>query len=125
MPAPPQPSLRRELGLAGAVLIGVGAMLGAGLFCGTVAALLARFGSLPTITATATLAILIYYAVANLAALRLAPEQKRYPRFVAYMGLAFCLLLAGAVPVPVIATSCLLLGAGLVARAALRRFRRP
>lgn len=91
------------------------------LFCGTVVVLLALFGTLKVITATATFAILLYYAVANLAALRLTGEQKRYPRAVAYVGLAACLLLAASLPPTVIATGCLVLGFGFVLRLLFRR----
>jgi len=42
--------------------------------------------------------VLIYYAVTNLAALRLTPEQRLFPRWVSWSGLAGCLGLAAFVP---------------------------
>jgi APA family basic amino acid/polyamine antiporter len=91
------------------------------LFCGAVVVLLALFGTLKTITATATFAILLYYAVANLAALRLTGEQKRFPRVVAYVGLIACLILAASLPPAVIATGCAVLGIGFVLRGLFRQ----
>ncbi len=91
------------------------------LFCGAVVILLALLGTLKTITASATFAILLYYAVANLAALRLTGAQKRFPRGVAYVGLAACIVLAASLPPPVIATGCLLLVVGFAFRVAVRR----
>lgn len=91
------------------------------LFCGTVVVLLTLFGTLKVITATATFAILLYYAVANLAALRLTGEQKRYPRIIAYVGLAACLILAASLPLTVIATGCVVLGVGFGLRLLFRR----
>ncbi len=38
--------------------------------------------------------VLVYYGITNLAALRLPAEARRYPRWVALLGLAGCLLLA-------------------------------
>lgn len=91
------------------------------LFCGGVVVLLALFGTLKVITASATFAILLYYAVANLAALRLTGEQKRFPRVVAYIGLGSCLLLAASLPLAVIATGSLILAVGFVFRFLVRR----
>ncbi|MBC7805403.1 MAG: amino acid permease [Akkermansiaceae bacterium] len=91
------------------------------LFCGAVVVSLALLGTLKVITASATFAILLYYAVANLAALRLTGEQKRFPRVVAYVGLGACILLAASLPLPVIASGCLLLAVGFAFRFAMRR----
>ncbi|MBC8136001.1 MAG: amino acid permease [Fibrella sp.] len=91
------------------------------LFCGAVVVLLALFGTLKVITASATFAILLYYAVANLAALRLTGPEKRFPPAVAYVGLAACIVLAASLPITVIATGCLLLGTGFVFRAVIHR----
>ncbi len=65
--------------------------------------------------------VLIYYGITNLAAFRLPPEQRRYPRWVPAIGLLGCLVLAFQVPVPVWATGTGILLAGLVARSLLRR----
>jgi APA family basic amino acid/polyamine antiporter len=42
--------------------------------------------------------VLIYYAVTNLAALRLAPEHRLFPRWVSWAGLGGCLGLAAFIP---------------------------
>lgn len=42
--------------------------------------------------------VLIYYAVTNLAALRLAPKQRLFPRWVSWAGLGGCLGLAAFIP---------------------------
>ena len=47
--------------------------------------------------------VLLYYAVANAAALRLRPGERRWPRWTAWVGLAGCLILAGTLPLPAIA----------------------
>lgn len=38
--------------------------------------------------------VLVYYSITNLAALRMPPEERRYPRWISKLGLASCLFLA-------------------------------
>src|SRR5690606_20915381 len=38
--------------------------------------------------------VLVYYAITNASALRLPPGQRRFPRWIAVVGLASCLFLA-------------------------------
>jgi APA family basic amino acid/polyamine antiporter len=64
--------------------------------------------------------VLVYYSLTNLAALKLPPDQRLYPRWIAVVGLCGCLLLAAHVD----SSSCLLGGSvllvGLVARVVTR-----
>lgn len=64
----------------------------------------------------AMVSILLYYALANVAALRLPAEQKSVPRWVAWSGLAGCLALAVTLPL----TQWVLAGGWLVVGFALR-----
>jgi APA family basic amino acid/polyamine antiporter len=98
------------------------AVPGAGIVAsGVIIATLALVGTVGAITATASFAILLYYTIANIAALRLAPERKRYPRFVAYLGIASCLALAASLPPATMATGAGLLALGFLVRALLQR----
>ena len=64
--------------------------------------------------------VLTYYALTNLAALRLTDAQRRYPRWISALGLAGCLALAGFVDPAVIAVAGGVLAVGLAWHAALR-----
>lgn len=65
-------------------------------------------------------AVLVYYAIAHLAALRQPREQRWLPRWVQYLGVAGCLLLAVTLPWPGVAAAAAWLALGLIVRA-LRR----
>jgi basic amino acid/polyamine antiporter, APA family len=72
--------------------------------------------------------VLAYYAVANAAALTLGPAERRWPRWLAGLGLAGCLLLAASLPARSVlaGAAVLVLGAGArVARARRGRGERP
>jgi basic amino acid/polyamine antiporter, APA family len=88
----------------GAAVVLVGILVGA----------LAAFGSIETAWAFAAFTVLIYYAITNLAALRLPDEQRLYPKWVAATGLAACLFLAFWVPVPIWGAGLGLILLGLV-----------
>jgi APA family basic amino acid/polyamine antiporter len=75
---------------------------------------LASFGSVETTWAFSAFTVLVYYAITNLAALRLPARDRLYPRWIAATGLAACLFLAFRVPVPIWAAGVGLLGAGLL-----------
>jgi APA family basic amino acid/polyamine antiporter len=68
--------------------------------------------------------VLVYYAVANASALRLAPDERRWPRPLAVAGLAGCVVLAATLPVADVAAGAAVLAAGAVGRAASRIVRR-
>ena len=74
---------------------------------------LALVGSIETTWAFSAFTVLIYYAVTNLAALRLPPEARLYPRWVAVAGLGACLFLAFWVPVDIWLAGLALIAAGL------------
>lgn len=69
-------------------------------------------------------AVLVYYAVANAAAWTLAPEERRWPRALAVLGLLGCLAVAVALPAASVVGGALLLTAGALVFAAGHRRRR-
>jgi basic amino acid/polyamine antiporter, APA family len=71
-------------------------------------------GNVKTTWSFSAFTVLVYYAITNLAALRLTTEERLYPRWIAWIGLAACLSLAFAVDWPVWASSCVLLAAGFL-----------
>lgn len=87
---------------------------------GAVAAIVAATGTLTGVASAAAFAILVYYGLANLAALRLPASAKRYPRAVAWTGLTGCALLATSLEPRVIAIGAVTLASGFALRAALR-----
>ncbi len=85
---------------------------------------LVLIGDVKTTWSFSAFTVLVYYAITNLAALRLPPPMRRFPRWVAWAGLAGCLSLAFWVEPVVWATGCAVLGAGLVWHAVARRLTR-
>jgi APA family basic amino acid/polyamine antiporter len=83
-------------------------------------AALATIGSVKTNWSFSAFTVLVYYAITNLAALRLGENERLYPRWVAWLGLAACLSLAFAVEWRVWATGCALLAVGLAWHCILR-----
>jgi APA family basic amino acid/polyamine antiporter len=67
--------------------------------------------------------VLVYYAITNAAALRLASAERRWPRALAGGGLVGCVLLALTLPAPAVLSGFAVLAAGLAARAGLRASR--
>ena len=55
-------------------------------------------GGLVAVLAFSSFSVLLYYAITNAAALRLRPEERRWPRWLAWAGLVSCLLLAASLP---------------------------
>ena len=94
------------------------------LAIGAVAAVIAATGTLGGVAAAASFTILLYYAIANLAALRMPAERKRFPDAVPVVGLAACVLLAFALPVRTIAIGLGLLAAGFAVRALVAGYSR-
>jgi APA family basic amino acid/polyamine antiporter len=89
---------------------------------GALAAVVAATGTLAGVAAAASFAILVYYGLANLAALRMPKAAKLYPDAVAWVGLVACAVLALSLAPKVIATGAALLAAGLGLRR-LARYR--
>ena len=69
--------------------------------------------------------VLLYYAVANLAALTQRPAQRRYPRGLQVLGVVGCVVLVLTLPPASLLAGLGVLAAGLLARALVRRRRRP
>lgn len=80
---------------------------------GAVIAGLTLLGSVETTWSFSAFTVLVYYALTNLAALRLPPEARLYPRTVAWLGLLACLFLAFWVDAGVWLTGLALLAVGL------------
>jgi APA family basic amino acid/polyamine antiporter len=87
---------------------------------GVAAAGAAAFGTLRAVAPAASFAILLYYAVANLAALRMPRAAKLYPDAVPAVGLVGCLVLAASLSWRTAAVGMAVLAAGFVVRAAAR-----
>jgi APA family basic amino acid/polyamine antiporter len=81
---------------------------------------LALFGNLAGAVVSATFSILLYYAVTNLAALRLGTEDRFASKWVASLGLAGCVALALAIPPIGILSGLGILAVGFALRAVLR-----
>jgi len=95
------------------------------LAVGIVAIVVAATGTLAGVARTASFAILLYYAIANAAALRLPAAAKLFPDSVPRTGLITCVLLALSLPPRTIAEGIVLLLAGFLLRALLHRLQRP
>jgi APA family basic amino acid/polyamine antiporter len=83
--------------------------------------LLMLTGSVKTTWSFSAFTVLIYYAITNLAALRLPPEQRLFPKFVAWCGLAACLFLAFQVEASIWLPGLALIAGGLVWQQIARR----
>lgn len=91
------------------------------ILTGMVIIFLAIFGTLQFVVSAAAFTILIYYGIANICALKLAKENKLYPKWVAILGLIFCIAMAASLPFKVIATGIGVLFVGSILRAVYRR----
>jgi len=91
------------------------------LLVGAASAAVAATGTLRGVAAAASFTILVYYAIANVAALRMPAEAKLYPDAVPAAGLAGCLLLAASLAPGTIAVGAGVLAAGFAARWLARR----
>jgi APA family basic amino acid/polyamine antiporter len=88
---------------------------------GLAAAVVTVTGTLGGVVAAAAFAILIYYGIANVAALRMPAEAKIVPNAIPMAGIAICALLALSLPWRTVATGLVILGAGVLARLILVR----
>ena len=57
---------------------------------GAIMTLLALFVDLGNVVAVSTFAMLLYYGVGNIAAIRLPREERRYPAYVSLLGTVSC-----------------------------------
>jgi APA family basic amino acid/polyamine antiporter len=94
------------------------------LAVGGLAALVAATGTLQGVAATASFTILVYYGIANLAALRMPPRAKLYPDLVPRVGLVTCTLLALSLTPATMAAGVGVLAAGFAVRWAVHRLAR-
>jgi APA family basic amino acid/polyamine antiporter len=90
------------------------------LLVGAAAAVAAGFGTLQAIAPAASFAILVYYAIANLAALRMARADRLYPDAVPAVGLGACLVLAASLSPRTAGVGMAVLAAGFALRAGVR-----
>jgi basic amino acid/polyamine antiporter, APA family len=90
------------------------------LLIGGIAALVAATGTLRGAASAASFAILVYYGIANVAALRMPDGDKLFHDAVPWMGLAGCVILALSLTQPVIGAGLGVLGVGLLLRVLLR-----
>jgi APA family basic amino acid/polyamine antiporter len=81
---------------------------------GAIVAALTLLGDVRVTWSFSAFTVLVYYAITNLAALRLPAEQRRYPRLVPVAGLLGCLSLAFFVEPAVWAAGLGVLAAGLL-----------
>jgi basic amino acid/polyamine antiporter, APA family len=91
------------------------------LLIGAIAAVVAATGTLRGVASAASFAILIYYGIANAAALRMPRHARLYPDAVPVVGLLSCALLAVSLAPSVIAVGLVVLGVGVAGRAIVRR----
>ena len=85
-------------------------------FTAVVMLLVVIFGTLEVVLATASFTILLYYSIANLAAMHMKPEDRIYPRWISISGLVSCLILAGTLDFNVIVSGIGLLAVGFLLR---------
>jgi APA family basic amino acid/polyamine antiporter len=91
------------------------------LAVGALVAAIAAIGDVRTTWSFSAFSVLIYYALTNLAALRMPAQERRYPRFIAAVGLIACLALAFWVDLAVWAAGVGLIAVGLVWHSFARR----
>jgi basic amino acid/polyamine antiporter, APA family len=91
------------------------------LVTGAVIAGLSLIGDLRIAWSFSAFSVLLYYAITNAAALRLSAEERRFPRWTAWAGLASCLFLAVWLDPVVVAVSLGVIAAGVVWRAGWRQ----
>jgi APA family basic amino acid/polyamine antiporter len=93
------------------------------LVVATAVAALAALGSIETAWSFSAFTVLVYYAITNLAALRLPEERRIFQRAWAWGGLASCVFLSFWVEPPIWLTGLGLIAAGLAGHAVARRRR--
>lgn len=91
---------------------------------GAVAALIAVLAGPAVAIALSACCVLVYYAVANAAALRLPRSRRRWPPWTAWLGLALCCLLAAALPPQQVLITAVVLAVGTGVTALIGRKQR-
>lgn len=77
-------------------------------------------GGLVAALSFSAFAVLVYYAIANAAALRLGRAERRWPRWLAAAGLASCLLLAASLPLETVLRGIVALTVAMALRGVVR-----
>src|SRR5690606_38369507 len=94
------------------------------ILVGVIIAALAATGNVKTTWSFSAFTVLVYYAITNLAALRLPQEARLYPRWVPVVGLISCLGLAFFVDLNILLIGIGLILLGAIWFAAARRIQR-
>jgi basic amino acid/polyamine antiporter, APA family len=81
-----------------------------------VVSVLVLFTDLRGAIAFSSFGVLLYYAVANASALTQPPEQRRYPRALAWTGLVGCVVLVATLPFGAVAAGTAVFAVGVVLR---------
>jgi APA family basic amino acid/polyamine antiporter len=89
------------------------------LVMGSAIALLVLIGNVKTTWSFSAFTVLVYYAITNLAALRLPPQERLYPRWLAWVGLCTCIFLAFWVEVQIWLIGLGAIGLGLLWKGAV------
>lgn len=84
------------------------------LIVGGIVTLVVAFADLRNAIGFSSFAVLMYYAIANFAASRLAANERKYPRLLALAGMAACLVIAFSLPILSILGGVLLFTIGIV-----------
>jgi basic amino acid/polyamine antiporter, APA family len=82
---------------------------------------LVLIGNVKTTWSFSAFTVLIYYAITNLAALQLKPQERFFPRITAWLGLAACVFLAFQVEPGIWLAGLALIGMGLIWQQIARR----
>jgi basic amino acid/polyamine antiporter, APA family len=90
------------------------------LVIGAIAALVAATGTLRGVASAASFTILVYYGIANIAALRMRPEAKLFHDVVPIIGVGACAVLALSLSSGVILAGVAVLVVGILIRLAAR-----
>ena len=93
------------------------------IFVGVTVAALSLIGDVKITWSFSAFTVLIYYALTNLAALRLSKQERLYPPAVAWMGLASCMFLAFWVERRIWLTGLGFIAAGILWHEVARRYR--
>lgn len=91
------------------------------LAVGATICFIALIGDLKTTWSFSAFTVLVYYALTNLAAIRLTQSERLYPRFISYLGLTSCLSLAFWVQPRVWITGLVLIAIGLFVQQLMHR----
>jgi basic amino acid/polyamine antiporter, APA family len=95
------------------------------LVMGTVTALLVLVGSVKTTWSFSAFTVLSYYALTNLAALRLSRQERKYPLWTTWIGLLACLSLAFWVEWQVWLAGLGMIALGLIWKAIVNAWTKP